>query len=199
MYLSPEDCREILVAIPSNIMAKADRARLEREVLTDLGEIIAAYHMLRSRRQRYRLVEERRHWRRMVNLSKKLDAEMRRVLSRVPVFNIDDPHWPNRVLHELVVIIDKAEVAFAYQDTFRAFRGTKNPHREFLYSSVLNVWTARLGGALKYGRSRKGTPTGPLVRFFIACIEPVLKAETPRAGVADIIDRARSKARSIGF
>jgi hypothetical protein len=194
MYLSREHCRQILAAIPSRMMAKADRARLEREVLTALDEIIAAYHALCSGRQRYRLVEERRHWRRMVSLAKKLEAEMRWVLSRVPLFDRGDPRWPNYVLHELMVIVDKAEVAFAYQDTFRAFRGAKNPHREFLYSSVLRVWRARLGGELKYGRLRKGTPTGPLVRFFIACVEPVLEAKTPRAGVADIIDRARSKA-----
>src|SRR5262249_45932661 len=162
MYISPEHCREIVAAIPSRTMAKADRARLEQEVLTELDEIIAAYQMLCSRRQRYRLVEERRHWPRMVSLAKKLEAQMPRVLSRVPVFHVGDPRWPNYVLHELMVIVDKAEVAFAYQDTFRAFRGTKNPHREFLYSSVLRVWTARLGGELKYGRSRQGVPIGPL-------------------------------------
>ena len=32
---------------------------------------------------------------------------------------------------------------------------------------------------------------GPLVRFFVACVEPILGNKTPGAGIADIIDRER--------
>ena len=43
----------------------------------------------------------------------------------------------------------------------------------------------------------QGVPSGPLIRFFVACVEPVLGDKTPRAGIADIIDREK-KARAKG-
>jgi hypothetical protein len=75
----------------------------------------------------------------------------------------------------------------------RAFRGTQDPHRESLYSGVLRVWTEDLNGQLQYAKNRQGKPTGPLVRFLTACVEPILGEETPRAGIADIIDRERHR------
>jgi len=55
------------------------------------------------------------------------------------------------------------------------------------------VWTEVLNGQLQYSRNPQGEPTGPLVRFLTACVEPILGDETPRAGVADIIDRERDR------
>jgi len=46
---------------------------------------------------------------------------------------------------------------------------------------------------LQYSRNKQGKPTGPLVRFFAACVEPILGEETPREGVADIIDRESNR------
>jgi len=44
MYISDEHSRDILAAIPSQTMAKGDRASLERIVLMKLDVIIGTYH-----------------------------------------------------------------------------------------------------------------------------------------------------------
>jgi hypothetical protein len=118
-----------------------------------------------------------------------------RKLGRETPWNDPDPLWPNRFLTALWEVHNKVQVRSSWHDTWAAFRGTRNPHREFLYWGVLRVWIERLDGQLKYSLSPKGEPIGPLVRFFIACVEPVLDAETPRVGIPDIIDRARRHRR----
>ena len=55
----------------------------------------------------------------------------------------------------------------------------------------MRVWTDHLGGELAYSKAEKGPPSGPLVRFLVACIEPILGDNTPGGGLGDIIDRER--------
>jgi hypothetical protein len=192
--LTAEHWQAISAAIPSRIKTKANWPKLEPRVRADLDTAIVLFRTLSCRRQRYPIVEERRHWRRIISLITKLEAEMRWVLGRNPVFDVGDPRWPNRVLHELIWVLEKAEVHSAFHDTWSAFRGRKNQYREFLYHDVLRVWTRLLKGRLEnYWVSEQGEPRGPLVEFFIACIEPVLGAKTPRAGIVDIIERERKR------
>jgi hypothetical protein len=188
MYISDEHCRDILAAIPSRMMAKDDRAK-QRMVLIELDKIIGAYHQaLSPGRERYPLAKEQKRWRRVDKLTEQLAQEMRKLRRETP-WSDPDPLLPNRVLAALWDLHMRAQARLE----FRAFRGTQNPYLESLYSGVLRVWTEVLNGQLQYSRNRQGKPTGPLVRFFTACVEPILGEETPRAGVADIIDRERNR------
>jgi hypothetical protein len=79
----------------------------------------------------------------------------------------------------------------AWHETARCFRGQRNPHRDLLYDGVLLVWTEN-GGVLRFSTSRTGVPAGPLVRFFLACITPVMGAETPSVrSIPGIVRRER--------
>jgi hypothetical protein len=77
------------------------------------------------------------------------------------------------------------------------FRGKSNPYRKHLYIGVLRIWTDIVGGELAYSRSPKGgLPYGPLIRFFRACLLPILNDKTPGAsGLANIIDGVRNPKR----
>ena len=197
MYISDELSRDILAAIPSQMMAKGDRARLERMVLIKLDEILGTYHDVLS--TNYPFAKERKRWLRIDKLTERLAQEMGKLRRETP-WSDPDPLLPNRVLAVLWDVHRRAQVRLE-QLNIRAFRGTQDPHREALYSGVLRVWTEDLNGQLQYSRNRQGKPTGPLVRFLTACVEPILGEETPRAGVADIIDRERNRraAPRIGF
>jgi hypothetical protein len=193
MYISDEHSRDILAAIPSQMMAKGDRASLERIVLMKLDVIIGTYNdVLNTPREHYPSAKERKRWRRINKLTEQLAQEMRKLRRETP-WNDPDPLLPNRVLTVLWDLHMRAQVRLEWLDTLRAFRGTQDPYREALYSGVLRVWTEVLNGQLQYSRNPQGEPTGPLVRFLTACVEPILGDETPRAGVADIIDRERNR------
>jgi hypothetical protein len=193
--LTDEHQQVILAAIPPHVTAKANWAKLEEKVWSDLDQIIAGYRMLNSRRRNYPIAAKRRRYDRMADLTKKLAAELR-IERRETPWSDPDPLWPNRALAALWDVHNKVQVRSAWHETWAAFRGTQNPYREFLYWGILRVWTDRLGGELKYSMSRKGKPVGPLVRFFTACVEPVLGPdETPRTGIADIIERERESRR----
>jgi hypothetical protein len=77
------------------------------------------------------------------------------------------------------------------------FHGKSNPYRKHLYIGVLRIWTDIVGGELAYSRSPKGgLPYGPLIRFFRACLLPILNDKTPGAsGLANIIDGVRNPKR----
>jgi hypothetical protein len=84
------------------------------------------------------------------------------------------------------------KLAGHYKETARLFSGRRNLYRELLFDGVLYVWT-RLGGKLAVSTAPNGgRATGPLLRFFLACVGPVLKEQTPSPhSVWDIIERQR--------
>ena len=159
MYISDEHCRDILAAIPSQMMAKGDRARLERMVLIKLDEILGTYHDVLS--TNYPFAKERKRWLRIDKLTEQLAQEMGKLRRETP-WTDPDPLLPYRVLAMLWDVHMRARVRLERLD-IRAFRGTQDPHREALYSGVLRVWTEDLNGQLQYSRNRQGKPTGPLV------------------------------------
>jgi hypothetical protein len=67
----------------------------------------------------------------------------------------------------------------AWHETARCFAARGNPHHDVLYYGVLRVWVDN-GGRLATSTSRTGVTTGPLVRYFLACVGPVMGTETPR-------------------
>ena len=72
-----------------------------------------------------------------------------------------------------------------YSRMIAAFRG-HNPHRLQLYSAVLQLWCHELGQGLGYAKK------GPLVRFFVACVGPILGDDTPSAsGIAKVVEREK--------
>ena len=95
-----------------------------------------------------------------------------------------DPTWRDRALAVLSEVHRKVESARRLsQDMGSAFSGQQNPHREFLYWGVMRVWTDHLGGELRYSKSdKKKPPSGPLIRFLVACVEPILGDKTPGGG-----------------
>jgi hypothetical protein len=188
MYISDEHSRDILAAIPSRMM-EGDRARFERTVLIKLDEILGTSHDVLSTPRDF--AKERKRWLRIDKRTEQLAREIRKLRRETP-WSDPDPLFPNRVLAVLWDVHMRAQVHLESLD-IRAFRGTQDPNRERLYSGVLRVWREDLNGQLQYSRNRQGKPTGPLVRFLTACVEPILGEETPRAGVADIIDRERNR------
>jgi hypothetical protein len=191
--LTAEHWQAISAAIPSRIKTKANWPKLELRVQADLDKAIVLFRTLNSRRQRYPIAAERRRWKHIGDLANKLAIELR-VLRGLKPTSDDDPDWLTEALIALQRVMHRVGDVSAFHDTRRAFRGRKNPYREFLYHDVLRVWARRLKGRLEnYWVSEQGEPRGPLVEFFIACVEPVLGAETPRAGIVDIIERERKR------
>jgi len=191
--LTAEHWQAISAAIRSRIKTKANWPKLEPIVRADLDEAIVLFRTLSSRRQRYPIAVERRRWNRIGGLIESLITELRMLRDLKPPAD-DDPEWLTEALIALQRAMHRVRDVSAFHDTWRAFRGRKNPYREFLYHDVLRVWTRRLKGRLEnYWVSKQGEPRGPLVEFFIACIEPVLGAKTPRAGIVDIIERERKQ------
>jgi hypothetical protein len=94
MYISDEHSRDILAAVPSQMMAKGDRARVERIVLIELDQILGTYHdVLSTRREHYPSAKERKRWRRIDKLTEQLAQEMRKLRRETP-WNDSDPLLP---------------------------------------------------------------------------------------------------------
>ena len=189
--LTAEHWQAISAAIPSRMKTRTNWPKLEPIVRADLDEAIVLFRTLSSRRQHYPITAERRRWNYIGDLTERLITRLRMLRDLKPPSD-DDPDWLTEALIALQRVMHRVGDVSAFHDTWRAFRGRKNPYREFLYHDVLRVWTRRLKGRLEnYWVSEQGEPRGPLVEFFIACIEPVLGAKTPRAGIVDIIERER--------
>ena len=73
-----------------------------------------------------------------------------------------------------------------YGRMIAASRG-HNPHQQQLYSTILQLWCHDLGQGLRYSKK------GPLVRFFITCVGPILGDSTPTGGIGDIVDREKRR------
>jgi hypothetical protein len=191
--LTSEHWQAISAAIPSCIKTKANWPKLEPRVRADLDTAIVLFRTQSSRRQHYPITAERRRWNYIGDLTERLITGLRMLRDLTPPSH-DDPDWLTEALIALQRVMHRVGEVSEFHDTWRAFRGRKNPYREFLYRDVLRVWTRRLKRRLEnYWVSEQGELRGPLVKFFIACIEPVLGAKTPRAGIVDIIERERKR------
>lgn len=155
------------------------------EAWADLEEVVVGCRIFETRRTTYPIVKERKRWKRLGEAVDTVAAELR----HETLWTDPDPMWRDRALAMLSEVRRKVEARAAFHKIWSAFGRRQNPHREFLYWGVMRVWTDRLGGELRYSNSPE--VGGPLVRFLVACVEPILGDKTPGAGIADIIDRER--------
>jgi len=118
-------------------------------------------------------------------------GEELRAIRRLPL-SLEWSDASSRLLAALGPVKELAELHVKrYRRMIAAFRGRNNPDRQFLYDAVLDLWCGRLGQELSKSQT-KGQPTGPLIRFIMAIINPVLGEEALTAhGVARIIERAQ--------
>jgi hypothetical protein len=167
--------------------ALPDGVTMTEEAWADLTEIVDAYHLFKRRRTTYPIAEERKRWKRLGDAADKTSAELRQLAAEK-----GSAPWLDRALAALEEVSRKVEARAAFHFTWSAFGRRQNPHREFLFGGIMRVWTDRLGGELHFSRPpRGGLPSGPLVRFLQACLEPVLGDDAPAEGIADIIERER--------
>jgi hypothetical protein len=155
-----------------------------------LATAVAGYFTLsgnRARRLSERELERIQQIRALVAaLDKELHAIRQLTLWTEPSDRMLSAMSPLKNLAEAYVI--------GYTTIAPAFRGRNNPHRQFLYGAVLDLWRRGLGQELRYSRSQKGTPGGPLIRFFAACVGPVLGEDAPTAhGIAAIVDCEKAR------
>lgn len=145
------------------------------QVRRELEELFRGFQMFHARRARNPFRKERDRWRRNYKLASELVAQM-----------------PG-----LAEAKRQAQVRVEYYEmACQAFSGKRDPHHDFLYGGILRIWTDVIGGKLgishpspmKGGRS----PYGPLVRYFAACVGPILANQTPGPhGIEAIVDRER--------
>jgi hypothetical protein len=159
------------------------------DIWRDLAEAIAGYYTLLEHRP---TKIELKRWRKIVALTNALDKEFRAM--RTPGRTLKGD-MAIRASLALCPIQDLAEAHVAgYQMINEAFQRRQNPHRQFLYGAVLDIWRRCIGRPLRFSRteSNHGMPRGPLIEFFKACVIPILGDEAPKVrGIATIIERAR--------
>jgi hypothetical protein len=143
--------------------------------------------------RRLRAPLSRRRWARIGRLVEELGAEMRIERQTTP-WAYYDPLWPNRALAGLWEIKSKVDAYAGYfQIAAEAFSRGHDPHRECLYQSVLDLWWAELGQWIGYSTDADTYQRGgPTVRFFRACVEPLLGQLSDEA-IRDAIRRRTPK------
>jgi hypothetical protein len=165
-------------------------AETTEEFWRELESAVAFYVAFRQRRKDRPYNSERQRWKRIDKLAAKLEAELREIQQR-------DPVWTDPALAALAAIRRKSEAGvIGYQMIKSSFRGQSNPDRAFFYRAVCDLWRLRLGRELAYPRTNKGEPCGPAVVFFTAVCAPVLGGKMLKAsGVGSVIDRERRRAK----
>lgn len=104
--------------------------------------------------------------------------------------------------HVLKEMADFAETGrLGYEMLAASKRGRADPHVEMLYDRVLQLWRFDLGQFVGVSTSADGKRGGPMLKFFSACVAPVLGDASPKPEtVRDIARRlARHKLPGMGF
>jgi hypothetical protein len=147
---------------------------------------IAVFDVMHERRINKPPGRERDRWQRIEKKIDSLAHEIRKLKSQTPWREGDllqptlSALWKFKLLAEAHRIGNEILVRRAGDS-------------EVLYRSILDLWCAPfpnrkpldqradLGQPLRYSRSTRGAPGGPLIRFFSACVGPVLGADAPSA------------------
>jgi hypothetical protein len=90
------------------------------------------------------------------------------------------------------------EYLAAHQIMVKDFRGhEKDPNHEALYMWVIeDLWCRALGKELGVSSVGKKVP-GPLIRFFTACVNPLLSKPLTANGIVSIHDRAKARRKRL--
>ena len=164
------------------------------EFWRELLAVVEGFFTLTDKDRRRPPKLELKRWQNIARLADELGKELRMVRRQTP-WNAIDPMRANRTLAALWPIKDLAEARVAANQMLHTASRGRDRHREFLYGAVIDLWWRGLGQELRYSQSG-GKPAGPLIRFVVACTNPVLGADALKLrGVADIVDR-RKKIRA---
>ena len=164
--------RDVAAALPPGVNPS-------EEFWRELAAAVAGYLTLSRNRKRRPPKHELERWRKITALINELGKELR------------DTRLAKLGETALQPIRDLAEAHVAgYQSINAGFHG-RDPHRQFLYGAVLDLWCRHLGQKLGY------TKDGPPVRFFTACVSPILGDDTPTThGIATIVNREKARRRA---
>jgi hypothetical protein len=92
----------------------------------------------------------------------------------------------------LAVVKRIAESQLAAYQALPDFSRKKNPYREGLYIMIFDLWCRGLGQNL--GVSGEGNPVpGPLLKFFGACVNPLLPKPLKPTGISSARDRENNR------
>ena len=179
----------VTAALPGNICPTDE---FWRELLT----VIEGFFTMTQRQSSRPPKLELERWQNIARLVDELGKELRKV-RRQSRWNTINPLWSNRALSALWPVKDLAEAHVAGNQMIHTASRGRDRHREFLYGAVLDLWCRGLGQELHYS-TKKSARVGPLIRFVVACVNPILggRALAPR-GLADIVDRRRVRAYTI--
>jgi hypothetical protein len=151
--------RELLeAAIPRGVEIRPD-------FWNKLEAAIDAYCALDEHRAKRPPVAARRFW-------KGIHDDARALVDKLS--NLKRTASVNEFLIALRRLSEHADVAIKAHGTIASgFRGRSNVHREHLYSAVLDLWEYDLGQRVRVSTTGNAR-TGPLIRFFRACVLPAL-------------------------
>jgi hypothetical protein len=136
--------------------------------------------------RRLRTLPLRQYWERRVRLVDELAGALRHD-RRTALWDRAVTPWISRALDALWGVRIRYDAHLTYcRIKAEAFRHGRDPHREYLYQSVLDLW-ADLGQRVGYS---SGARRGPCPHFFRTCLEPLL-GELPDETVRSIIQRWR--------
>jgi hypothetical protein len=191
MMISEEHRALVATAIPPGV-------KIPEEFWRGLELAIAVFVVMHERRTNKPPRRERDRWQRVEKKTDALAREIRTLKSQTP-WREGDLLQPTLTALGKFGLLAEAHCIGNEMLTRRA------SDTRVLYHAVLDLWCAPfparkpldqqtdLGQPLRYSRSTKrGTPGGPLIRFFSACVGPVLGDDAPSPeGIAKIIDRRR--------
>jgi hypothetical protein len=181
--LSEQYRRDIEAALPRGVTVSGD-------FWDKLWAILVHYDLQRNRNS---LATRAKQWQRF---EKQLPQRRDLIAIRrtMPVRDPPPPWWI-----ELLRAVEAARWSASqhsqhYQKAAAGFHGRSNPPRQRLYRDILLLWRAHLKQPLRRSRTHAGKPGGPLIRFFTACVGPILGDTTPSVhGIRKIIEQARAR------
>jgi len=168
--------KAVAAAIPASVEISEtfwDELRIRIDLFLQLHE------------RRLRTPLSRQYWERLAWLVEELASALRHLRRTTPWDHANSP-WPSRALAGLWEVKVQCDARLDYyRIKAEAFRRGRDPHREYLYQSVLDLWG---GLGQRIGYSSGGSRGGPLPRFFRACLEPLL-GDLPDETIRSIIRR----------
>lgn len=161
----------------------------------DLESAVGFYISMRQHRLHRPPIRERERWKRIAALVDELGAELRKVRKETP-WSQSDLLWPNRALAALCPVKRYAEAAvIGYGMLAAAALGRRDPPRWYLYHAILDLWRDHLKQPLRYSVSAGGKRGGPLVRFVVACVGPLVDKPPTVRTITSIVDERRKGRR----